>query len=252
MSLSGRDVALLAYQAAAVSATPVSLCVGILPLQQGAVLGQASQWAVGAWTVGGNVADAKIELQSSAGAGAPAFTFGCANGDGTAVCDLGAVDANSTQRQFQAEVTIPLTATTVTAVSITVSGSTAGLALDPAASASLVVSSSASAGAAANLPITPTPLADSTLGSGGSASGLFPQVTPGSAQAEGQTPVANVSPISGSGIGIGSEVAEGAGLAALVVAMFLAVTRVSFRRPAPRHAANSTAPAAPPALPDEG
>jgi hypothetical protein len=247
VSLSGQNVALLAYQAAAATTTPVNLCVGILPLQQSAVLGQASEWAVGAWTVGGNVADARIELQSSAGADAPAFTFGCANGDGTPVCDLGAVDANSAQRQFQADVTVPLTATAVTAVAITVTGSTTGLAMDPAASASIVVSASASAAAAANLSITPTPLADSTLGSGGSAAGLFPMVSPApsSAQAEGQTPVANVSSVSG--VGLGSEVAEGAGLAALVVAMFLAITRVSFRRPVPRHAANSTAAAPPPA-----
>ena len=36
------------------------------------------------------------------------------------------------------------------------------------------------------------------------------------------------------------------GLAALAAAMVLAVTRVSFRRPAPRHAANSSVAAAPP------
>jgi hypothetical protein len=52
---------------------------------------------------------------------------------------------------------------------------------------------------------------------------------------------------------MGSEIAEVTGLAALVVAMVLAVTRVSFRRPAPRHAANSTVAAAlPPAAPAEG
>jgi hypothetical protein len=77
---------------------------------------------------------------------------------------------------------------------------------------------------------------------------LFPTVAPGSAQAEGATPVADVSPLSG-GTPLGTEIAEGAGLAALGVAMLLAVTRVSLRRPAPRHAANSTVAAAPPPEP---
>ncbi|MGH3270169.1 MAG: hypothetical protein ACRDN1_14115 [Trebonia sp.] len=224
--------------------------MGILPLQQSTGLGQAAQWAVGAWTVGGNVPDAKIQLQSSAGAGVPTFSFGCASGDGTSACDLGAVDATSAQRQFQAEVTVPLTATTVTAVSLTVSGSAAGLATDPAASASVVVLASASPTAASLSSLStmappgvaaPTP----TVSAGGSAANLFPTVAPGSAQAEGETPVANVSPLSG-GTPISMEVAEGGGLAALGVAMLLAVTRLSIRRPAPRHAADSTAAAAPP------
>jgi hypothetical protein len=84
-----------------------------------------------------------------------------------------------------------------------------------------------------------------TLSSGGSAAGLFPTVAPGSAQAEGASPVANVSAL-GRGSSIGSEVAEGAGLAALGVAMILAFTRMSIRRPAPRHAASSAVAAAPP------
>ena len=72
----------------------------------------------------------------------------------------------------------------------------------------------------------------STTSSGGNASSLFPTVAPGSAQAEGASPVANVSALSG-GTPIGSEVAEGAGLAALGVAMILAITRLSL---APPHA----------------
>jgi hypothetical protein len=54
-----------------------------------------------------------------------------------------------------------------------------------------------------------------------------------------------VSALSG-GTPIGTEIAEVAGLVALAAAMVLAITRVSFRRPAPRHAANSTVAAAPP------
>src|SRR6202042_2622024 len=113
-------IMLTAFRAAA-AATPVNLCVAIRPLQQSTVRGQASQWEVGAWTENGNLPDARITLQSSAGAGAPAFVAGCAS-SGTSTCDLGAVDSASTQRLFQAEVTVPVTATTVTAVSLTVSG----------------------------------------------------------------------------------------------------------------------------------
>lgn len=250
--VAGQPVVLTAFQApAATTTTPVSLCVGVLPLQQSSDRGQAAQWEVGAWTEGGNVPDAKIQLQSTAGAGAPAFTFGCAAGDGTPSCDLGAVDASSAQRLFQAQVTVPLTATTVTAVSLSVTGSAANLPAGPAASASVVVLAPGIPAAAGTTPLPtiaasafafPTP----TASPGGNAAGLFPTLAPGSPQpqAEGATPVANVS--AASGASKNSEVAEGAGLAALAAAMLLAVTRVSLRRPAPRHAANSAAAAGPP------
>jgi hypothetical protein len=246
---------------AAVSTTPVNLCVGVVPLQQSSERGQAAQWAVGAWTVGGNLPDARIALQSTAGTGAPTFSFGCAAGDGTSECDLGALDAASAQRQFQAEVTVPLTATG-TAVSLTVIGSAGNLAMDPSAAASVVILAPASP-VGANLssltgmaPVgvaAPTPM----VTAGGSAAGMFPTLAPSPSQAEGETPVANVSALSHGGTPVGSEMAEVGGLAALAVAMLLAVTRLSFRRPvarsAPRHAAKgSTAAAASPAeLPAE-
>ena len=234
-----------------------------MPLNQTSSRGQAAQWEVGAWTEGGNVPDAKIQLRSTAGAGTPTFTLGCGSGNGTSACDLGAVDATSAQRLFQAEVNVPLTAATITAVSLTVTGSAANLTVDPAATSSVAVLAPASP-VGANLsslsamPPTgvaaPTPTLPPTLSPGGSAAGLFPSVAPSSPpQAEGAKPVANVSALSPGGTPMGSEIAEVTGLAALVVAMVLAVTRVSFRRPAPRHAANSTVAAAlPPAAPAEG
>ena len=184
--------------------------------------------------------DARIQLQSTAGAGTPTFSFGCGSGNGTSACDLGEVDASSSQRLFQAEVTVPLTATTVTAVSLTVTGSAANLATDPAATAPVIIQAGTTSLSAMPLPsiTTPTP----TLSSGGSAADLFPTVAPGSTKATGETPVANVSRLS-SGTPVGSEIAELTGLAALAVAMFLAVTRLSFRRPA-RQTANSTVAAA--------
>jgi hypothetical protein len=227
-----------------VSTTPASLCVGVVPLQQSSDLGQPARWEVGAWAQGGTVPAARIQLQSTAGAGTPVFTFGCANGNGTSACDLGAVDAGSAQRLFQAEVTVPLTATTVKAVSLTVTGIAANLAAAPAASAALVV---LAPGTPAGASLSPLPNITSsgfafpapTVNPGGSAADLFPTVAPGS-QAAGQSPVANVSALS-SGTPVSSAVAEGAGVAALGLAMVLAITRVSLRRPAPRHAANTAA-----------
>jgi hypothetical protein len=265
--ISGPAIALMAFQAPVAGTAPVSLCVGVAPLQQGAVRGQASQWEVGAWTVGGNLPDAEIQLQSTAGASVPVFTFGCGNGDGTSACDLGAVDATSAQRLFQAEVTVPLAATTLTTVGLTVTGSAAGLASDPAAAASVVVQASATPQASAATPpaanvasLSAMPLTGSasptpTLSPGGSAAGLFPTVAPGSPLAEGASPAADVSTLAGSDTAVGSqtggnsadsEIAEGAGLAALAMAMILAVARVSFRVPAPRPTASATAAAAPP------
>src|SRR5262249_53635590 len=122
-SVGARPIVLTAFQAAA---TPGSLCVGVVPLPQSPSPGQNAQGGVGAWAQGGTIPDAKIQLQSTAGAGAPAFTFGCASGNGTAICDLGAVDATSAQRLFQAQVSVPATAS-LTSVSLTVAGSAASL-----------------------------------------------------------------------------------------------------------------------------
>ena len=213
------------------------MCVGVLPLEESTQRGQAAQWAVGAWTLGGNVPDAKIQLQSSAGAGTPTFSFGCGTGDGTSTCDLGAVDAASAQRELQAEVTVPVTATTVTAVSLTVTGTAANLAMDPAAAGSVIILTTGAVGAnvsALSAMVPPGVAAPSpTVSSGGSAASLFPTVAPS------ERPVANVSALGGTPAG--SKIAEAAGLAALGVAMVLAVARVSFRRPELRHAASSTA-----------
>jgi hypothetical protein len=251
-SVDGQPIVLTAFQAPAATTTPVSLCVGVVPLQSSADRGQAATWEVGAWTEGGNVPDAKLQLAATAGAGVPTFTFGCAKGNGTSACDLGAVDAGSAQRLFQAQVSIPLTATAITAVTLAVSGSAVSLPVAPAASASVVVLAAGSPASASLSPSTINPSSfafpSPTASPGGNASGLFPTVAPGSSL--GASPVANVSALRG-GTPIGSEIAEGAGLAALGVAMLLAITRVSLRRPTPRHAANSTASTAAAAPPPE-
>jgi hypothetical protein len=129
-----------------------------------------------------------------------------------------------------------------------VTGTAASLTLAPAASASIVVLASSSPAGANLTPVSTAPIGvaapGATASPGGSAAGLFPTVGPGS----GSTPVANVSPLGG-GTPLGSTIAEIGGLVAVAMAMLLAITRLSFRRPAgrpaPRHAASVGGPAAP-------
>ena len=169
----------------AATTTQVKLCVGVLPIQQSRERGQAAQWAVAAWTTGGNVPDVKLQLRATpASAGTPRFTFGCGSDDGTSSCDLGAVDATSAQRQLQAQVTVPLTAATVTSVTLTATGSAANLRTDPAAAAAITVLTPPTP-VGASLTLTAgtvlgvsAPALSPTLSPGGNASGLFPTLDP--------------------------------------------------------------------------
>jgi len=236
---------------AAATTTPVSLCVGVVPLALSSDRGAAAQWEVGAWAEGGNLPDAKLSLTSTAGAGAPIFTFGCAAGNGTSACDLGAVDASSAQRLFQAEVNVPITATALNAVSLTVTGTAVNLSANPAAAASvtlLAAGTPSPAGSSASVASSGFTFPSPSMSPGGNAADLFPTVAPGSSTGK-ESPVANVSALHTGGTAVGPEIAEVTGLGALAVAMFLALTRLSFRRPAPRHAAGSPAAAVPPPMP---
>jgi hypothetical protein len=241
---------------AAAATAPVSLCVEVLPLQQSSQRGQVTQWAVSAWTTGGNVPDATVRLQASpAGAGTPHFSFGCGSDDGTSSCNLGAVDAGSARRQLQAQLTVPLTATTVTSASLTAIGGAANLRTAPEASASITVLVPPSpVGVSSSLPglppigvAAPTP----TLSPGGNAAGLFPTLDPSSpasapsSASDGAAPVAHTSSAyTGAASPAGAEVA---GLVFLALAFVLALTRVSIRRPVP----SSTAAVSPSGTPPE-
>jgi hypothetical protein len=252
--------AIVRAQTAAAS-TQASLCVEVLPLQQSVELGKPAQWAVAAWTTGGDVPDATIRLQANpASAGTARFSFGCGSSDGTSSCDLGAVDANSAKRQLQAQVTVPLTAVSVSSVALTVTGSAARLPTDPAATASVVVLAPATPVAATvSLPaVPPLGVAAPTpaLSPAGNVSGLLPTLDPGSSPSPGSSaapdpgslavgggsPVADTSAIGGGDSTMGAQVL---GLGALVLACVLAVTRVSVRRPARAGATAAAEPAAP-------
>jgi hypothetical protein len=216
---------------------------------------------VSAWTTGGNVPDAIVRLQATPASAAAKFSFGCGSNDGTASCDLGAMDAKSAQRQLQAESTVPVTASAVTSVQLTVIGSAASLPKDPMASATVPISGSVTPITTTSpLPIGSLPgvgvpgvgvpeagvtTTSPTLSPGGNAAGLFPTLKPSSSPSASKDakarPVADTSALPGGAPVVGASLV---GLAALVLAFVLAVTRLSIRRrPA---AAASAAAAAPP------
>ena len=235
------------------STAPVSVCVEIAPLQQSRQPGQAAQWAVAAWTTGGNVPDVKIQLLTTpTGSGTASFSFGCGNSDGTSSCNLGAVNATSAQRQLQAQVPVPLTATAASSVSLTAIASGTNLRTDPEASASItILPSPALAGITTSLSpgvVAGVSAPNLTLSPGGNASGLFPTIAPQSPQTE-PGGIRQLADTSVPGKGTFPLGAQAAGLAVLALAFVVAITRVSIRRPAPLSAGAAAAATPPPARP---
>lgn len=144
-------------------AAPVSLCVSVARAQASSERGHPAQWTVGVWTTGGNVPDASLQLQATpASGGAPGFSFGCAHGNGTSACDLGAVDANSAPRQLRAQLTVPVTASSVTSVRLVVIGIAAHMTTAPEATATVTITAPPAAPArapATRAPATQAPAA---------------------------------------------------------------------------------------------
>jgi hypothetical protein len=232
----------------------------VQPAKSSVQRGQTALWTVTAWTQGGDVTDATIRLMAAPASLKPTFSFGCGSHDGTASCDLGALDAKSARRQLQAKIAVAATATTVTSVRLTAAASAAGLTTDPQASATVSVTAASPAATnstnpsapgstdvspltAGNLPYLPS--ASPVLSPGGNAAGLFPTLTP-SADPSAATqdpqktqPVANTSALPQEGPVIGAQLA---GLAVLALAFLFAVARLSFRK---RSAPAQSGPASP-------
>jgi len=234
----------------------------VQPAKSGIQRGQTALWTVTAWAQGGNVPDATIRLMAAPASLKPTFSFGCGSHDGTASCDLGALDAKSARRQLQAKIAVAATATTVTSVRLTAAASATGLTTDPQASATVSVTAASPAATnsnsadpnapgstdvspltAGNLPYLPS--ASPVLSPGGNAAGLFPTLTPSTdpptaTQDPQQTqPVANTSALPQEGPVIGAQLA---GLAVLALAFLFAVARLSFRK---RSAPAQSGPASP-------
>jgi hypothetical protein len=232
------------------AAVTASLCVKVLPGRQSSERGQAAAWDVTAWTTRGTLPDATVTLRAApAGSGSPVFTAGCANAGGTPACKLGAISPAAAHRQLEAQVTVPVTAQAVTSVTLTATVSAAGVHAQPAASGVVtVLSPSAPAGVAATpaLPGVTAPALAPSLVPGGNAGTLFPALTPATGSAPGTPgpggtqPVADTATLSG---GVSPTAAELLGAGALALALILAVTRLSVRRPRVRAGApKATAP----------
>ena len=237
----------------------VSLCVGVQRTRASIHRGQSAQWIVSAWAQGGNVPDAIIRLVASPSSVTPEFSFGCGSHDGTSSCDLGAVDANSSQRQLQARVAVAATASAVTSVQLTAEVSAAHLPKDPTASAKVTVTAPAAGtgstgtGApttsASPLPVGNLPYLQSpTLSPGGNAASLFPALSPSADPASskaGQDKASSQTVANSSALPLGAPVvgAQLIGLGALALAFVLAVTRLSVRRRPAAAAAAGTAAA---------
>jgi hypothetical protein len=226
---------------------------------------------ISAWTKGGNVPNATVRLQTVPDSLTPNFSFGCGSSNGTASCDLGAIDAKSAERQLEAKATVPATASTVKSVRLIVIGSAANLTKDPKAAATVAITKPAPSKTTPTPTTTPTtsplpvgslpavstinPTTGASLSPGGNASGLFPTLKPSpsaSSSPGSGTPfnakarqAADTSALPESAPVVGAQLA---GLAALLVAFVLAVTRFSIRRrPAPAAAAAAGASPAGPA-----
>jgi hypothetical protein len=252
----------VSFTTSAARPAQVSLCVGVQRMRASIHRGQSAQWIVSAWTQGGNVPDAIVRLVASPSSVTPKFSFGCGSHNGTSSCDLGAVDANSSQRQLQARVAVAATASAVTSVKLTAEVSAAQLPKDPAASATVTVTA-APAGdtpttgtgdtpttgtsplSVGNLPYLQSP--SPALSPGGNAASLFPALSPSADPATskaGQDKASTQKVANTSALPLGAPVvgAQLIGLGALALAFVLAVTRLSIRR-RPATAAAGTAAA---------
>jgi len=231
--------------------------------------GQTAVWTVTAWAKGGDVPDATIRLVAAPASLKPTFSFGCGSHNGSASCDLGALDANAAQRQLQATIAVAASATTVTSVRLTAVEGAANLPKDPQASATTSVTAASSTAAnsadpslpgstdvspltVGNLPYLPS--ANPVLSPGGNAAGLFPAVTPSAdppaaAQDRQKTrSVANSSALAPGAPVIGAQLA---GLAVLALAFLLAVARLSLRRRSAPAQSGPAAQAPPPRHPPD-
>ena len=223
--------------------------------------GQKAAYVVQVWTQNtGSASGVTVALTAQPSSQKPAFTSGCAKGQGTATCTVGAV-SDKNPVTLDAQIPIAAGSTSVTSVRLTATASvattekwtppaaaeTVTITAAPAAPASPGGKSSAAAAPpgggspGTTLPLGPIPNlngASSSLIGAGNASGLFPAINPGTApspapgaNAQGGQPavrpVTAASPLAFAESGLTGQVA---GLIALAVAVLLTVTRMSLRK----------------------
>lgn len=237
------------------AAAQTQLCVSVQRSQPSIQRGQKAAYVVQISTQNGQASDVSVALAAKPSSLKPAFTSGCAKGNGTATCAVSSV-SDKQPVALKAQVPVASDATSVSSVTLTATASivTSAKWTPPSAAETVAVSSaaasptpSATSPAAAtpgtSVPAGPVPslnsvsnsFISSSLVGAGNASGLFPAIRPSTGS--GSSPAASAKggkrstePVADSStLALGKPVLTGqlAGLIALAVAVMLTVTRLS-------------------------
>jgi len=214
-------------------------------------LGQQATYVVQVSTENnGSASNVSVALTAQPSSQKPAFSSGCAKGNGTATCAVGSV-SDKQPATLHAVIAVASSATSVTSVTLTATASvvtsakwtppTAAETVSVTSASASPASSSAGPSPSTTLPLGPIPNLNnisSQLIGPGNASGLFPAISPtaspnpspaGGAQAGKQNaaPVSDASPVALGQPGLSGQLA---GLIALALAVLLTVTRLSLGR----------------------
>jgi hypothetical protein len=222
------------------------MCVGLERVQASIKHGQAAQWVVSVYTTGADATNVSVGVSAAPAGQNASFDFGCGSRNGTAACGLGQVNAGARPRQVQAQIAVPATSN-ATAVQLTATVSADHVPVKPQASVTVTVAAGAGAPIpppvnyltnavfrnASYLPVIGANLSKggTTLSPGGNASGLFPELVPGT---QSQSPNGTASraqdtmALASDGLSVIN--AQIAGVAALALALLLAAVPPLRRR----------------------
>jgi hypothetical protein len=250
---------------ASTTAAP-ELCVSVQRSQSSIKRGQTATYAVQVSTQNGSASGVSVALTAQPSGQKPAFSSGCAKGDGTASCSIGSVTTKQ-PASLHAQIAVASNATSVSSVKLTATASvvtTAKWTPPAAAETTAVTAAPASVKNAKNskkaknsagvspdathmvvLPLGPIPALNgqaSTLIGAGDAAGLFPAIGPSHGASPGpsaaarprpqpgsgkDTPVSGASPVSATTPVLTAQVA---GLIALGLAIMATVAGLSVRK----------------------
>lgn len=220
------------------------MCVGVERVQASIKHGQAAQYVVSVYTTGADATNVSVGVSAAPAGQHGSFDFGCGSQNGTAACKLGQVNAGARTRQVQAQIAVPA-ASSATSVRLTATASADHLPVRPQASVTVAVAAGTGALTppvnyltnavfrnATYLPVIGANLSKdgTTLSPGGNASGLFPELVPGT---QSQSPNGTASrarnTVAFAPDGLSVINAQIAGVAALALALLLAAVP-PFRR----------------------
>ncbi len=198
----------------------------------------------------GSVVNVSVAIAAQPSSQKPAFTTGCAKGDGTATCTVNSV-SDKQPATLHAQIPVASGVTSITSVKLTATASivTPVKWMPPSAAETVAITavpaartkSSASPSPETRLPLGPIPNLNSVSSSligAGNASSLFPAIIPSATPSSSpgiQPPRSkpNAEPVSdSSALGTGKPGLTGqvAGLIALALAIMFTVTRLSLRK----------------------